>query len=181
MRKGSLIAARLACALAIAGTACAEAPPPQMPAVAQPNAFALRLLADHNGERGRKGAAPLAWSHQLAQDAQSWANRLARDDRMYHSDRQTRRGAGENLWTGTAGYYSADDMIGGFLSERKMYKPGKFPEVSTTGRWEDVGHYTQVIWPGTQQVGCAVAHNRSHDFLVCRYWPAGNTIGVRID
>jgi len=177
MRTGSLIAAGLACALAMIGTACAEAPPPQMPAVAQPNAFALRLLADHNGERTRKGAAPLAWSHQLAQEAQSWADRLAHDDRMYHSDRETRRGAGENLWTGTSGYYSADDMVGAFISERKAYKPGTFPEVSTTGRWEDVGHYTQVIWAGTQQVGCAVAHNKAHDFLVCRYWPAGNVMG----
>jgi hypothetical protein len=140
----------------------------------------MRLLADHNGERARKGAAPLAWSHQLAQEAQSWADRLARDDRMYHSDRQTRRGAGENLWTGTAGYYGADDMIGGFLNERKHYRPGTFPQVSSTGRWQDVGHYTQVIWPSTQQVGCAVAHNRSHDFLVCRYWPAGNVFGHAI-
>jgi uncharacterized protein YkwD len=97
-----LVAAGLACALTLAGTALAEAPL-QLPGDAQPNAFALRLLADHNGERARKGAPPLAWSHQLAQEAQSWADRLARDDRMYHSDRQTRRGAGENLWTGTAG------------------------------------------------------------------------------
>jgi uncharacterized protein YkwD len=169
----------LACALAIAGTAIAKAPP-QMPDAATPNAFALRLLADHNVERGRMGAAPLTWSHQLAQEAQSWADRLAHDDRMYHSDRQTRRGAGENLWTGTAGYYGADDMVGGFLAERKYYKPGTFPQVSTSGRWEDVGHYTQVIWPGTQQVGCAVAHNRAHDFLVCRYWPAGNVFGHAI-
>ena len=84
MRKGSL-AAGIACALTIAGTALAEAPPPQMPAAAQPNAFASRLLADHNGERARKGATPLAWSHQLATEAQSWADRLARDDRMYHT------------------------------------------------------------------------------------------------
>jgi hypothetical protein len=176
MRKGSLVAAGLACALVIAGTACAEAAP-QLPAVAQPNAFALRLLADHNAERVRMRAAPLTWSYQLAQEAQSWAERLAHDDRMYHSDRETRRGAGENLWYGSAGYYSADDMVGGFLNERTMYRPGTFPQVSTTGRWEDVGHYTQVIWPGTQQVGCAVAHNKAHDFLVCRYWPAGNVFG----
>jgi uncharacterized protein YkwD len=173
MWKGSFVAAGVACAIAIVGTACAEAPP-QRPAARQPDAFASRLLADHNGERMRRGATPLAWSAQLAHEAQGWADRLARDDRMYHSDRQTRRGAGENLWSGTAGYYGAEEMVGGFLAERKYYKPGTFPQVSTTGKWEDVGHYTQVIWPTTQQVGCAVARNRSHDFLVCRYWPAGN-------
>lgn len=180
MRTGSLFAAGIACALTIAGTAIAEAPP-QMPAPARPDAFAMRLLADHNVERGRKGAAPLAWSSDLAAEAQSWADRLARDDRMYHSDRETRRGAGENLWSGTAGYYGPDDMVGGFLGERAMYRPGTFPEVSKTGRWQDVGHYTQVIWPGTQQVGCAIARNKAHDFLVCRYWPAGNVMGHAIN
>jgi uncharacterized protein YkwD len=172
MRTGSLFVAGMACALAFAGAAFAKA---------QPNAFALQLLADHNAERVRKGAPQLTWSDQLAQEAQSWADRLAHDDRMYHSDRQVRRGAGENLWSGPAGYYGADDMIGGFLNERKLYKPGTFPQVSTTGRWEDVGHYTQVIWPATQQVGCAVAHNKAHDFLVCRYWPAGNVFGHPIN
>lgn len=181
MRTGSLLGAGLACALIIAGAACAEAPPPQLPVQAQPSAFASRLLADQNGERVRKGASPLSWSHQLAQEAQSCADRLAHDDRMYHSDRETRRGAGENLWYGSAGYYSADNMVGGFLAERKAYKPGTFPEVSKTGRWQDVGHYTQVIWPGTQQVGCAVSHNKAHDFLVCRYWPAGNIMGHAIN
>jgi hypothetical protein len=180
MRTGSLLAGSLGCALTIASAACAEAPPPRSTA-ARPNAFTLRLLADHNAERQRKGALPLEWSPQLAQEAQSWADRLAHDDRMYHSDRAVRRGAGENLWSGTSGYYNADDMFGTFLGERKAYKPGTFPDVSKTGRWQDVGHYSQVIWPGTQQVGCAIAHNKARDFLVCRYWPAGNVFGHAVN
>jgi hypothetical protein len=176
MRTGSLFTAGIACVLAIAGSAIAEAPP-QFPSAARTDGFAQRLLEDHNAERDRMGAAPLAWSPQLAQEARNWAERLARDDRMYHSDRQARRGAGENLWSGSAGSYGPDEMVGGFLAERRMYKPGTFPAVSKTGRWEDVGHYTQVIWPGTQQIGCAMASNRARDFLVCRYWPAGNIFG----
>ena len=169
MRTGWIVAG-IAGALAIA-----------VPAVARAqhdfNRFAGQLLADQNAERARKGVAPLAWSDDLAQQAQSWADRLAHENRMYHSDRETRHGAGENLWMGPSGYYGPDDMIGGFLAERRYFRAGTFPQVSATGRWEDVGHYTQVIWPGTQQVGCAVAHSRSNDFLVCRYWPAGNVFG----
>lgn len=179
MRKGSLLFAALLCALAAAAPVAAEAPEP--PARVHINDFAQQLLADHNAERDRRGVVRLTWSHDLAQQAQSWADRLARDDRMYHSDSATRHGAGENLWSGSAGYYSADDMVGGFLAERKYYKPGTFPKVSTTGKWEDVGHYTQVVWPGTKQVGCAVAHSRAHDYLVCRYWPAGNHFGDSIN
>jgi hypothetical protein len=81
---------------------------------------------------------------------------------------------------GTAGYYSAEDMIGGFVAERGKFKPGKFPAVSRTGKWEDVGHYSQLIWRDTKEVGCAVARNRENDFLVCRYWPGGNWVGVEV-
>lgn len=170
MRTGSFIAGAIAGVLAIAVPAVAEAPHVI-------DRFAGQLLADQNAERASKGETPMTWSQDLAQQAQSWADKLAREDRMYHSDRATRRGAGENLWTGSAGYYDADDMIGGFLSEKKHFRPGTFPQVSSTGRWEDVGHYTQIIWPGTREVGCAMASNQRHDFLVCRYFPAGNVFG----
>ena len=67
------------------------------------------------------------------------------------------------------------------LACRAAFRPGVFPDVSRTGRWSDVGHYTQIIWPETQEVGCATALNASHEVLVCRYWPAGNVIGYRLD
>jgi hypothetical protein len=41
-----------------------------------------------------------------------------------------------------------------------------------------VAHYTQIVWPTTQRVGCATASNRSSDYLVCRYLPTGNLVGV---
>ena len=179
MWKRSLVLGALGCALTVAASAAAQAPRFQAPE--RVNGFAWQLLAQHNAERDRKGLQRLAWSHKLAQQAQGWAERLARENRMYHADPATRAGAGENLWYGSIGAFGAQDMVGAFLAERQHYRPGAFPQVSRTGRWQDVGHYTQIIWPGTKEVGCAVARNRAHDYLVCRYWPAGNTVGVRID
>lgn len=144
------------------------------------NDFASRLLAAHNAERGRAGATPLRWSGALARDADAWAAQLARKGRLEHASGEQRRGHGENLWMGAAGYYSAEDMIGGFASERAKFRPGKFPHVSRTGNWADVGHYTQLIWPSTREVGCAVARGGANDVLVCRYAPAGNIIGEPI-
>jgi hypothetical protein len=43
-----------------------------------------------------------------------------------------------------------------------------------------VGHYTQLIWPTTREVGCAVAKGQGNDVLVCRYAPAGNVLGEKI-
>ncbi len=66
------------------------------------------------------------------------------------------------------------------MAERDKFRAGTFPQVSRTGNWADVGHYTQLIWPRTQEVGCAVAKGAVNDVLVCRYSPAGNIVGETI-
>jgi len=139
--------------------------------------FARRVLAMHNQERMRLGLAPLSWNMRLSQEAQQWANILVRCGAFEHSQVQD---TGENLWMGTAGFYSPEQMVGDFLSERRAFHPGRFPNVSTSGNWSDVGHYTQVIWPQTQDVGCAIARGRGEDVMVCRYWPAGNVDGESV-
>ena len=141
------------------------------------NPFAQRLLDAHNRERADAGVPPLEWSDKLAREAREWADTIALEGRMRHADRATRGTSGENIWMGTAGRFSAEDMIDTFTRERRYYRHRAFPDISTTGRWQDVGHYTQVVWRNTQQVGCAVAQNGEDDFLVCRYWPAGNWEG----
>lgn len=142
----------------------------------QPTArsFEGRLLATHNAERKMMRVAPLRWSEKLEADARTWARELARTGVMRHADQSTTNDAGENLWAGPAGYHDAEDMVGLFIAEKQYFKAGYFPDVSTTGNWRDVGHYTQIIWPQTEQVGCALSRGGSYEFLVCRYYPAGN-------
>ena len=150
-----------------------------MPAAASaPGSFENRLLAAHNTERVAHRITPLAWSPTLAAQAAVWANDLAARGAFEHS--RDRHGAGENLWAGTAGYYSPEAMIGAFVAEGQYFRPGKFPDVSATGKWSDVGHYTQLIWPATREVGCALATGNGRDVLVCRYFPAGNMMGSQV-
>ncbi|MHA7818321.1 MAG: CAP domain-containing protein [Erythrobacter sp.] len=137
-------------------------------------------LAAHNVERAEFGVLPLRWSDELAAEAQVWARTLATDENMRHSTKEERGGRGENLWMGTAGYYTPEQMIGHFADEKQHFHTGRFPDVSKTGDWADVGHYTQLVWPATREVGCATARGARYDFLVCRYWPAGNVMGQRI-
>ena len=172
MGTGRVLALTLG-ALSLAGAALAA------PAIAQSriNPFAQDLLEEHNRARDQVGVPRLSWSRDLAQDAQAWADHLAKRGSMAHADRTQRNGRGENLWMGAAGHYGADVMVGMFVDEKKHYRHDAFPNVSHTGAWRDVGHYTQVVWRETKEVGCAVARGRTDDFLVCRYWPAGNIYG----
>ncbi len=131
----------------------------------------------HNDERARWRSAPLAWDMGLAASADLYARELARTDRWQHSPAAWRRGQGENLWMGTTGAYSIEGMLGGWLGERRWFRPGIFPAVSRTGQWSDVAHYTQIIASRTDRVGCAIQSNRSWTYLVCRYGPSGNVDG----
>jgi Cysteine-rich secretory protein family len=139
--------------------------------------FPARVLAAHNSERARAGVAPLAWDNALGTAAAAYAQQMAMTARFEHSDRSKRRGTGENLWMGTHGAFSVEAMVGGWASEKRYFAPGVFPNVSRSGSWEDVGHYTQMIWPATQRIGCALASTPRIDYLVCRYATAGNIDG----
>lgn len=145
--------------------------------------FPARILAAHNRARAEVGAAPLAWDPALAAGAAQHAVYLARTNSFDHSIRATRPGIGENLWMGTRRAYSVEAMIGGWLGERRYFRPGVFPGNSSTGNWLDVSHYTAMIWPTTTRVGCAVSNNARSEYLVCRYSPKGNidgrSVGVR--
>ncbi len=156
------------------------APAPAAPAAAASGTVPQRLLSAHNSARAAAGVPPLQWDAQLASGAETYAAQLARTGQLAHSPRQSRPGQGENLWLGTAGAYTPDMMVQSWAGERRFFRPGTFPNVSTTGNWADVAHYTQMIWRSTTRVGCAIQRSGRWDVLVCRYGPAGNRDGSAV-
>ncbi|BDI61121.1 CAP domain-containing protein [Qipengyuania nanhaisediminis] len=174
MAHGSTIALVLAAALTLSGGAFAGTL-----AEGQGKAESEWLDA-HNRERAQFGSAPLQWNADLADEARQWARQLAREERLRHTSSEERNRTGENLWMGTAGRYAPSAMIDSFVDEKRHFRAGRFPQVSRTGNWADVGHYTQIVWSETREVGCASARGLRFDVLVCRYWPAGNIIGTPI-
>jgi hypothetical protein len=139
--------------------------------------FPARILAAHNAVRAQAGVQPLVWDPALGNAAAGYAMQLALTRSFQHSDRHARPNTGENLWMGTHGAYNYEAMVRGWASEQRDFMPGIFPAVSRSGNWENVGQYTQMVWPTTTRVGCAVASNGASDYLVCRYSPAGNIDG----
>lgn len=142
--------------------------------------FKARLLAAHNQERSSMGVQPLVWDERLAADARAWADELAATGRFEHSpDEPGQEPQGENLWAGTPRAFSPEAMVGLWIAEKKDYRPGVFPNNSRSGDVERVGHYTQLVWRDTREVGCATAVGAEEEFLVCRYSGAGNVYGQR--
>ncbi len=135
------------------------------------------VLAAHNDARAEVGTPALVLDQDLNDQALAYAEELARTGRFEHSDRNTRQGQGENLWAGTAGAFDYAFMAAGWIDEKQYYVHGTFPNVSNTGDWSDVGHYTQIIWRNTDKLGCGVATGSGRDYLVCRYTPPGNVQG----
>lgn len=134
-------------------------------------AFRQRIVAVHNAERAEVGSPPLEWSDDLARDASAWGSELARGGGFRHDPGNDDQG--ENLWMGTRGYYSLERMLEGWVREKRR--------LALLDSWESdshaVGHYTQMVWHGSTRVGCAVTHDASDEFLVCRYDPPGNWRG----
>ncbi len=135
-----------------------------------------QLLDSHNAERLRLGLPPLVWNTRLASDAENFATELAARGELRHS-KNAGSGHGENLWMGTSGAWDPAGMVEMFLEERRYFRSGAFPDVSLTGNWVDVGHYAQIVWRDTKEVGCATKTAKGMDILVCRYFPAGNVTG----
>lgn len=171
---------RLAIASALLAAGSAALAQPAWPPQHSRDNFAARMLRAHNIERAPLGSAPLAWDAGLAAAADSYAAELAATGKWGHSQPHQRVDQGENLWTGTRGAFALETMIANWASEKRMFRAGLFPNVSTTGNWADVGHYTQIVWPGSLRVGCGLRSSARDDYLVCRYAAPGNVVGEAV-
>ena len=136
-----------------------------------------RLLAAHNRERTAAGLQHLAWDPVLAAGAAQWGAELAARGDLEHASDEESLLQGENLWLGTKGAYTPEEMVGAWIDEKRHFRRGRIPDVSATGTFEDVGHYTQLMWHETDRVGCAVVDGEEDEVLVCRYLTAGNVEG----
>jgi uncharacterized protein YkwD len=133
-----------------------------------PSAEAQAMVDAHNRARARHCARPLSWSAKLAQVAQQWANTLRDKGCMFgHSSGSY----GENLAAGTSGTLDPEAVVGMWYDEVAHYK---FPDGGFSMK---TGHFTQVVWRGTAQVGCGRSQCKGMDIWVCEYDPAGNWEG----
>lgn len=136
----------------------------------------------HNKARKDLNISPLKWSVKLANDAQKYAENLARRNKgLVHSMNHVQ---GENLYVyNSFGSQNFEEITNrpGIDASILWYNEIKFYRYSKTRKLRfgpAVGHYTQMIWESTKEVGIGWAVSRSGKlFVVARYYPSGNWIG----
>ncbi|XP_005377986.1 PREDICTED: serotriflin-like [Chinchilla lanigera] len=112
------------------------------------------------------------WNSEVAKNAEIWARKCAFSHSPTHQRRISFAGCGENYFSSTAPK-SWSHVIQTFYDEVKDFEFG----LGDTRANAKTGHYTQLVWASSHQLGCAVAHcpHRKYKyFYVCHYCPAGN-------
>jgi pathogenesis-related protein 1 len=155
---------------------------PESGAGAGPPPDMVDMFNAHNERRARHCVPPLTWSPQLAQAAQAYAEQCILGQHGSSGENMANwvtikngkpvlpaasdRHIFENVWYCEINNYNFQEpkIVGGF-------KQNCDPPVN--------GHFTQIVWSGTQQVGCGRAtcniNGQKGTNWVCRYAPAGNS------
>ena len=151
--------------------------PEQQPYANPPETYALSaadqqvVLDEHNRLRAlHVDTDPLTWSDTLAQYAEEYAAAYNCSSGVLHHSGGP---YGENLAIG----YSLSNAVDAWYAEIKYYN------YSNPGFASNDGHFTQVVWKDTKQVGCAIRYCNSvwQNYVVCEYDPSGNYLGEFAD
>ena len=133
--------------------------------------FDADALQTHNYYRRKHHVPPLTLNKDLCKIAQAYAQRLCSTRCFEHSKNKYKGfNIGENLYRCT-----------GKVATGEMATTSWYDEIKTHNFKKDFqhasGHFSQLVWKGSQEVGFGVANKGTNYYVVANYYPAGNIIG----
>ncbi|KII68055.1 Golgi-associated plant pathogenesis-related protein 1 [Thelohanellus kitauei] len=135
-------------------------------------------LIYHNKYRQMHSSPPLSLSEKLCNDAQEYADYLAKGSELTHAKNIQ---DGQNLFCcqGKIFYLyicltpNAEIVVGCWYEESNNY------DYSNPDDPDNPSHFTQLVWKNTKLFGYGQAQSESNIiYVVCRYSPAGNVMGA---
>lgn len=126
-----------------------------------------------NMYRAMHQAPPVTWNKEIAANAQDWADKLAKEQRLIHEN-ESSTDYGENLAEVGSDDKALLRAIDAWYKEMSLYNY-QDPKFST-----DTGHFSQLVWGATNEIGMAKAKTRddTNVYVVARYKPAGNVVNL---
>ena len=133
--------------------------------------FDIEALEAHNKYRRKHHVPPLTLNKDLCKIAQSYAERLSATNSFEHSkNKYNGNEIGENLYTCSGKEATGEMATTDWYNEIKMHNFKKDFQ-------HDTGHFTQLIWKGTEEVGFGIANKGKKYYAVVNYYPPGNFLG----
>ncbi|KAF4524070.1 hypothetical protein B566_EDAN013018, partial [Ephemera danica] len=126
--------------------------------------FEIEALKAHNEFRELHGAPPLIFY------ANEWAKYLAGRNTLQH---RTERTYGENLYA----MWGSGINVNGRAAVQSWYDEVKNYNHSYPVFGMNTGHFTQVVWKSTTEMGIAIMKAGNGVFVVANYSPHGNMQG----
>ncbi|CAF4077497.1 unnamed protein product, partial [Rotaria sordida] len=135
--------------------------------------FQGETLQRHNTLRARHCAKSLQLNNNLNKIAQDYADYLAATNGFQHSN----NGYGENLYTFSSS--ATLGMLHGNKATDAWYDEIEDYDFSRPGFSGATGHFTQIVWKGSTQLGVGIAFGNGgrRAIVVCNYDPPGNYMG----
>jgi len=135
--------------------------------------FQKSALDAHNNYRAKHHVGKLVLNQELCDIAQKYAEELARTGNFAHSGNSFHDdNMGENLFACYGMKITGKMMTDDWYNEVNQYN------FNNPGYISGTGHFTQIVWKGSKQVGFGYAQARDgYYYGVANYYPAGNFIG----
>lgn len=137
--------------------------------------IAAEFVTAHNNARALVGVPGVTYSTVLEASAQAWVNQLKATNNcgLLHST----GGYGENLYAIWGGTATPTQVVASWTAEKPAYNYA----TNTCAVGSTCGHYTQIVWRNTTQIGCALATCPaiSQQVWACQYNPPGNYVGQK--
>lgn len=158
-------------AIAIAGTESTQVGTQGTTPLYNQPAFISAILDYHNQLRARHNAPAMTWNQDLANFALTNANANAADRTFEHTVTMGLTDPyGENIAT-QYGYNNPEYLVYKWYEEISSYS------YANPGFSESTGHFTQLVWDASTQLGCAYvrANDANQNYLLtCEYSAPGN-------
>ncbi|KAM4607585.1 Golgi-associated plant pathogenesis-related protein 1 isoform 2-T2 [Polymixia lowei] len=127
--------------------------------------FKKEFLDTHNAYREKHSAPAMTYCSELNTIAQKWADHLLDINSLEHSSTKD----GENIYfSSSTEKPTGKEAVDSWYSEIKDYS------WNSPGFGGDTGHFTQVVWKESTQLGLGMATDGQRVFVVGQYKPAGN-------
>ncbi|RWS29389.1 hypothetical protein B4U80_01900 [Leptotrombidium deliense] len=148
-------------------------------AIAKDDAWFQDCLSSHNKFREGEQKPALKEGQQLMEHAQKRVKQLVESCKFDHNG-NSGSGFGENLYAGSGSLgATCSRAVTNWYNEKQYY------DKANPGFSMKTGHYTQVVWKSTTELGCAkgtypITKNcrmGGWTVVVCSYNPPGNYVG----